>query len=104
MNTMETIIAALQNKGFEVLESREDRVFGTKIALATKKTDGGNIEDDLALIRPQTHRSPRMDTIFKDWIDGEVLDKKQTYADNRNPVWYIKVKKCKKVLDKTDEV
>lgn len=61
-------------------------------------------EDDIALIRPQTHKSPRMDTIFKDWIDGEVLDKKQTWADSRNSVWYIKVKKCKKVLDKTDEV
>ncbi len=44
MNTIENIIAVLQNKGFEVLESREDQVFGTKIALATKKTDGGNIE------------------------------------------------------------
>ena len=61
-------------------------------------------EDDIALIRPQTHKSPRMDTTFRDWIDGEVLDKKQTWADSRNPVWYIKVKKCKKVLDKTDEV
>ena len=61
-------------------------------------------DDDIALIRPYTHGSDRLDTIFEGWIDAEVLGKKQVFTDKRNPVWYIKVKKCKKSLDKQTDI
>ena len=60
--------------------------------------------DDIALIRPYIHRSDRLMKLFPSWMMGEVLSIGQQEEDPRNPVWYIKVKKCKMMLDNGKEV
>lgn len=63
--------------------------------IITKSTILIDQENDMvALIRPYTHRSPKIERHFQSWLQAEVLDRKLSTEDRYNPVWYIKVKKA----------